>query len=144
MFHDTQTTIARLEELRQLGIRIAIDDFGTGYSSLGYLRRFKVDVLKIAREFIGPAGRGTAEWALPPSVVALGRTLDLRSWPRDRASRAAGAAARLGCEFGQGFLFSRPVDAAGIEAFMAARPAAVALLAPVRPIRAAPCPPARP
>ena len=54
MFHDTTTTISRLEAIRDLGVRIAIDDFGTGYSSLGYLRRFQVDILKIAREFIGP------------------------------------------------------------------------------------------
>ena len=54
MFHDTLTTLPRLEAIRDLGVRIAIDDFGTGYSSLGYLRRFRVDILKIARDFIGP------------------------------------------------------------------------------------------
>ena len=78
MFHDTQTTIARLQALRELGIRIAIDDFGTGYSSLGYLRRFQVDILKIAREFIGAADGGSDEWAFARAIVALGRTLGLR------------------------------------------------------------------
>jgi hypothetical protein len=63
MFHDTHTTIARLEALRALGIRIAIDDFGTGYSSLGYLRRFPVDILKIAREFIGTEDSRSDDWA---------------------------------------------------------------------------------
>ena len=52
MFRDTVTTIARLQAIRALGVRIAVDDFGTGYSSLGYLRRFPVDILKIARDFV--------------------------------------------------------------------------------------------
>ncbi|HEY7132453.1 MAG TPA: EAL domain-containing protein, partial [Candidatus Limnocylindrales bacterium] len=78
MFHDTHTTIARLQALRALGIRIAIDDFGTGYSSLGYLRRFQVDILKIAREFIGSSDAASDEWAFAKAIIALGRTLDLR------------------------------------------------------------------
>ena len=52
MFHDVEATIAKLLTLKARGVRIAVDDFGTGYSSLGYLRRFPVDYLKIAREFI--------------------------------------------------------------------------------------------
>jgi EAL domain-containing protein (putative c-di-GMP-specific phosphodiesterase class I) len=122
MFQDTQTTIARLEALRALGIRIAVDDFGTGYSSLGYLRRFKVDVLKIAREFIGPADSGSEEWAFAHAIVALGRTLDLRIVAEgieepDQLVRLRA----LGCEFGQGFLFGRPVDAASLDALIVAR-----------------------
>jgi EAL domain-containing protein (putative c-di-GMP-specific phosphodiesterase class I) len=117
MFHDTQTTIARLEALRALGIRIAIDDFGTGYSSLGYLRRFQVDILKIAREFIGSADGGSEDWAFARAMVALGQTLDLRviaegieqSGQRDHLRD-------LGCEFGQGYLFARPGDGASIAA----------------------------
>jgi diguanylate cyclase (GGDEF)-like protein len=117
MFHDTQTTIARLEALRALGIRIAIDDFGTGYSSLGYLRRFQVDILKIAREFIGSADGGSEDWAFARAMVALGQTLDLRviaegieqSGQRDQLRD-------LGCEFGQGYFFARPGDGASIAA----------------------------
>ena len=82
MFHDTHTTIARLEALRALGIRIAIDDFGTGYSSLGYLRRFPVDILKIAREFIGTEDSRSDDWALARAIVALGQTLTCGSSPR--------------------------------------------------------------
>jgi diguanylate cyclase (GGDEF)-like protein len=113
MFHDTHTTIARLQALRQLGIRIAIDDFGTGYSSLGYLRRFQVDILKIAREFIGAADGGSDDWAFAHAIVALGRTLGLRIVAE--GVEDGGQLDRLremGCEFGQGFLFARPVDGA--------------------------------
>jgi len=117
MFHDTHTTIARLQALRQLGIRIAIDDFGTGYSSLGYLRRFQVDILKIARDFIGSADGGSEDWAFAHAIVALGRTLDLRIVAE--GIEQAGQLQRLrdlGCEFGQGFLFARPADGATFTA----------------------------
>jgi EAL domain-containing protein (putative c-di-GMP-specific phosphodiesterase class I) len=119
LFQDTTTTIARLESLRALGIRIAVDDFGTGYSSLGYLRRFQVDILKIAREFVD---ENADEWAFAGAIVALGRTLGLKivaegieeAWQLERLLR-------LGCEFGQGYYFARPSDAAGFEAYYAAR-----------------------
>jgi EAL domain-containing protein (putative c-di-GMP-specific phosphodiesterase class I) len=121
MFHDTQATIARLDALRALGIRIAIDDFGTGYSSLGYLRRFRVDILKIAREFIGAAGGGSDDWAFAAAIVALGRTLGLQiiaegiedegQWHELRA---------LGCEYGQGYHFARPIDGATVARLLAA------------------------
>jgi diguanylate cyclase (GGDEF)-like protein len=110
MFHDTQTTISRLGMLRSLGVRVAIDDFGTGYSSLGYLRRFPVDILKIAREFVTPSEMGSDGWALASAIVALGRTLGLRIVAEGieepaQLERLLG----LGCELGQGFLFARPM-----------------------------------
>ena len=111
MFHDTATTLTRLEAIRELGVRIAIDDFGTGYSSLGYLRRFRVDVLKIAREFVGPADRSD-EWAFAGAIIALGRTLGLTIVAE--GIETPGQLERLqslGCAYGQGYLFARPVDA---------------------------------
>jgi EAL domain-containing protein (putative c-di-GMP-specific phosphodiesterase class I) len=116
---DADAAIAVLEELKALGIRIAIDDFGTGYSSLGYLRRFPVDILKIAREFVDD---DSAEWAFPAAIIALGRTLNLRivaegieeEWQLERLRS-------LGCELGQGYYFARPTDAAGFEAYVSAR-----------------------
>ena len=129
MFHDTQTTIARLQGLRQLGIRIAIDDFGTGYSSLGYLRRFQVDILKIARDFIGSADGGSEDWAFAHAIVALGRTLDLRIVAE--GVEQPGQLQRLremGCEFGQGFLFARPVDGATFTADTFGKPGKPALV----------------
>jgi EAL domain-containing protein (putative c-di-GMP-specific phosphodiesterase class I) len=119
LFHDTSTTIARLEAIRDLGVRIAIDDFGTGYSSLGYLRRFRVDILKIAREFVGSADN-QEEWAFAGAIVALGRTLGLTIIAE--GIEEAGQLERLralGCEFGQGFLFARPDDGEVITRFLA-------------------------
>ena len=78
MFRDTATTIARLQAIRALGVRIAVDDFGTGYSSLGYLRRFPVDILKIARDFVVSGEADPETWAFAHAIVALGQTLGLR------------------------------------------------------------------
>ena len=52
LMHDTEATIARLAALKALGVRLAVDDFGTGYSSLRYLRRFPIDILKMAKPFV--------------------------------------------------------------------------------------------
>ncbi len=118
MFRDTQATIVTLDLLRALGIRIAMDDFGTGYSSLAYLRRFPVDILKIARELIG--GPGEAEereaWAFAKAILALGRSLGLtvvaEGIETDEQLRML---RRLGCELGQGYLLGRPASAEAIE-----------------------------
>jgi EAL domain-containing protein (putative c-di-GMP-specific phosphodiesterase class I) len=119
MFHDTSTTLARLEAIRNLGVRIAIDDFGTGYSSLGYLRRFRVDILKIAREFVAPADQPD-EWGFAAAIVSLGRTLDLTIVAE--GIETSGQLERLrglGCELGQGYLFGRPSDAEATYRFIA-------------------------
>ena len=119
MFHETAMTLARLEAIRSLGVRIAIDDFGTGYSSLGYLRRFRVDILKIAREFVAPADHSD-EWAFAGAIVALGRTLGLTIVAEGIESHGQLERLRgLGCELGQGYLFGRPSDAEATFAFLA-------------------------
>jgi diguanylate cyclase (GGDEF)-like protein len=110
MFHDTHATIARLQVLRDLGVRVAIDDFGTGYSSLGYLRRFPVDILKIARDFVAPAEAGPDGWAFANAIIALGRTLGLRIVAEGIEHQGQLIQLLdLGCELGQGFLFAQPL-----------------------------------
>jgi diguanylate cyclase (GGDEF)-like protein len=118
MFHETATTLARLEAIRDLGVRVAIDDFGTGYSSLGYLRRFRVDILKLAREFVAPADHSD-EWAFASAIVALGRTLGLTIVAEGIESTGQLDRLRaLGCELGQGYLFGRPADDEATYAFL--------------------------
>ncbi len=122
MFGDVQGTIASLEALRRHGVRIALDDFGTGYSSLGYLRRFPVDILKIARDFIVD-GRGNAEdWAFAHAIVALGRSLSLAIVAEgiEDADQQARLLA-LGCDLGQGYLLCRPMDDLALEAWLRVR-----------------------
>jgi diguanylate cyclase (GGDEF)-like protein len=133
MFHDTHTTIARLQALRALGIRIAIDDFGTGYSSLGYLRRFQVDILKIARDFVGDEDASADDWAFARAIIALGQTLDLRVVAEGIETDAQLRALReLGCEFGQGYLFARPADGPTTAAAHWSRPTGARLERPAR------------
>jgi EAL domain-containing protein (putative c-di-GMP-specific phosphodiesterase class I) len=109
---DSRVVIGRLEELASLGVRIAIDDFGTGYSSLNYLRRFPVDTLKIAHDFVEELGSSAEQERLVAAILRLASTLGLDSvaegvettLQRDRL-RA------LGCPYAQGFLFCRPLPA---------------------------------
>jgi EAL domain-containing protein (putative c-di-GMP-specific phosphodiesterase class I) len=114
MVEDAEETLDTLHALRALGIRLAIDDFGTGYSSLSYLRRLPVDVLKLDRSLVTSSGAGERDAALVDAVFRLGQDLGLQTIvegveePQQRSRLVA-----LGCELGQGFLFARPMDAAG-------------------------------
>ncbi len=115
IMHETEQTLARLNELKQLGVRLAIDDFGTGYSSLSYLQQFPVDVLKIDRSFTDALLRGPNETALVRTIIALADMLGLKSVAEGVEDSQQKAQLRLlGCDSGQGFLFGHPVDAAGV------------------------------
>ena len=114
----TQATIARLEALRALGVHLAIDDFGTGYSSLSYLERFPIDILKIDRTFVSSAGATVSPIAR--AIVELGRTLGLQVVAEGIEHVAqARWLTDIGCRFGQGYLYARPMGAAAIEALLA-------------------------
>jgi diguanylate cyclase (GGDEF)-like protein len=134
MFRDSVATIARLEELRDRGLRIAVDDFGTGYSSLGYLRRFPVDILKIARDFVVPSASAPEEWAFAHAIVALGRTLGLTIIAEGIEEPGQVEQLRaLGCQLGQGYLLGRPVPADELELLLRANAAAAeAIIAAAR------------
>ena len=109
MFRDSQATIAKLQTLRERGVRIAIDDFGTGYASLTYLRRFPVDMIKIAQEFVARADADPQEWAFTGAILALGQRLGLEviaEGVEDRGQMERLVA--LGCSLGQGYHFARP------------------------------------
>jgi diguanylate cyclase (GGDEF)-like protein len=125
IFHDTTSTIARLEATRALGVRIAIDDFGTGYSSLGYLRRFQADILKVAKEFMGRSDRPD-EWPFAAAIVALGRALGMTIIAEGIEEPGQLAKLReLGCHLGQGYLFSRPLVPDETKDFLARGPLAL-------------------
>jgi diguanylate cyclase (GGDEF)-like protein len=116
---DIGQTIARLEELKRLGVGLAVDDFGTGYSSLQYLRRFPIDVLKVDRAFVADlAGSGDA--TLARAIIDLGGSFGLTVVAegiehRDQRLRLL----ELGCRLGQGFHFCRPVPPAEIDELLA-------------------------
>ncbi len=119
LMRDPEATATRLRSLKQLGIRIAIDDFGTGYSSLAYLRQFPADALKIDRSFITGMVASKQSTALLHTLVALGKSLEIETLAEGIEDKAQlDALQRERCDYGQGFLFSRPLEVEAIEAFM--------------------------
>lgn len=111
IMRDTERTLDTLSSLKALGFRLAIDDFGTGYSSLSYLQRFPVDILKIDRAFVHGMTFTGSDVVLARTIITLGKTLGLRTVAEGIETDAQRQALHeMGCEFGQGFLFSRPAS----------------------------------
>ncbi|NMO55114.1 EAL domain-containing protein [Actinoplanes sp. TBRC 11911] len=111
VLHDADQVWRDLGELRAMGIRIAIDDFGTGYSSLSYLSQMPVDVLKIDKSFIDDILANPQQMALVDTIVRLARTLDLTVVAEGiELDEHRAALVEMGCHFGQGYLFSKPVS----------------------------------
>lgn len=105
-----EQTIETLKRLKGLGTQILIDDFGTGYSSLSYLHRFPVDTLKIDRSFVNTMEDGSENGEIVRTVIALAKTLGLTIIAEGVETIHQFHQLRiLGCQMGQGYLFSRPV-----------------------------------
>jgi EAL domain-containing protein (putative c-di-GMP-specific phosphodiesterase class I) len=108
-----------LAELRALGVSLDLDDFGTGYSSLSYLHNFRLDTIKIDRSFVA---RGSGEsWEIVSAIVNLARGLRLTLIAEGVETDAQlEELRRLGCEYGQGYLFGRPVPPGPMEKLLGA------------------------
>lgn len=107
---EVERTVAILQELAAIGVRLALDDFGTGYSSLSYLKRYPIHKLKIDQSFVRSMTLGTNDQAIVASVINLGRGLGLRTIAEGVESEAElRLLQRMGCEEMQGYLFSRPL-----------------------------------
>jgi diguanylate cyclase (GGDEF)-like protein/PAS domain S-box-containing protein len=116
LLDDTTATIAKLHQLREIGVRVAIDDFGTGYSSLSYLRRFPVDMLKIDKSFVDSLGVGLDDSALARAVFELGQTLRLKTVAEGvEAASQLDVLRAIKADFGQGFHIARPLTPAAAE-----------------------------
>lgn len=119
MMRDVPATLALLNELKMLGVRLAIDDFGTGYSSLRYLRQFPFDILKIDKSFIDDVG-SNKQHELTAAIVEIGRTLRLELVAEgiERADQLDRLLS-LQCDIGQGYYFAKPLFAPDIESLLA-------------------------
>ena len=122
LLRDDEQVWSDLRSLRELGVRVAIDDFGTGYSSLSYLRQMPVDVLKIDKSFIDDVMDSEQQRALVEAIVTLADNLHLRvvaEGIEERGQREM--LLEMGCPYGQGYLFSRPVWPSEIAGWLTQR-----------------------
>jgi diguanylate cyclase (GGDEF)-like protein/PAS domain S-box-containing protein len=110
---------ADLAELKEIGVRLAIDDFGTGYSSLSYLLDLPIDVLKIDKSFVTGIASSWRRHALVEGIVRLARTLEVDVIAEGiETETERELLASMGCQFGQGYLLSVPVDADAAAAML--------------------------
>ncbi len=118
VMRDPQVAVRNMQLLRIAGVRFSIDDFGTGHSSLSQLSVLPVDELKIDRSFIAQAASGAL--TILTSTIELGHSMGLKVVAEGVEEPAAwNLLRRLGCDFAQGYLISRPLPAAQVPAFIA-------------------------
>ncbi len=122
--NDSASACRTLQALQDMGALIAVDDFGTGYSSLLSLKRFPVDVLKVDGSFVDGLGEDVNDTVIVEAVVKLAHSLGLAVVAEgvERPAQVEWLQA-FGPLYAQGFLFSRPVAAAGLVEQLAAAPA---------------------
>jgi EAL domain-containing protein (putative c-di-GMP-specific phosphodiesterase class I) len=110
LIDSSPSTRRAIEELKSLGVALALDDFGTGWSSLAYLRRFPIDVIKVDRSFVAGLGTSDEDAEVVRAVVSLGHALRLSTVAEGvETAEQASYLRDLGCDYGQGYLFGRPM-----------------------------------
>ena len=111
-----ESASSRFSRLKALGVQLYLDDFGKGYSSLNYLHRYPMDILKIDRSFVSRMGDDGGNLSIVAAIVSLGHQLGMEVVAEGIQSLEQVAKLRgMGCEYGQGFFFSHPVDGAEVE-----------------------------
>ncbi len=116
VMENAETAILMLKQIKETGVQISIDDFGTGYSSLSYLHRFPIDLLKVDRSFVSAMEENSENGEIVRTVIALAKALNLKVVAEGIESIHQFHQLRiLGCEYGQGYLFSKPLPVADIE-----------------------------
>jgi diguanylate cyclase (GGDEF)-like protein/PAS domain S-box-containing protein len=112
LVEENEREVATLARLRREGFRLAIDDFGAGYCSLSYLQRHPVDVLKLDRTVVGELGQEPHNNTLARAIIQMAGSLELRTVAEGIETTAQlRELRRLGCDLGQGYLLSRPMEA---------------------------------
>ncbi len=116
---DPQAAVAMMNELHARGVRLSIDDFGTGYASLSYLKKFRVNKLKIDQSFVRDLTEDAEDRAIVDAIIRMAQALGLSTLAEGVETRGQLEwLRRLGCEAVQGYLFSRPLPAAAFTAFL--------------------------
>jgi diguanylate cyclase (GGDEF)-like protein len=121
-----EQTVARLNVLREMGIGISVDDFGTGYAALSYLRSLPVSVLKIDRSFVTDIDTDPEAYAVAEAVVRLAQAFRLHVVAEGiETAEQARCLVEMGCTYGQGYHFARPMPGDALAERLAGRRAAV-------------------
>ncbi len=119
LMENPEASGAVLEALKNMGLSLVLDDFGTGYSSLAYLKHFPLDVLKIDRSFVKDIPNDADDVAIVRATVGLAHSLGLQVTAEGVETAEQAAFLRgLGCEYAQGYLFSKPIEAAAFVALL--------------------------
>ncbi len=112
MLHDIEKSLQWLNAVHEMGFRVYLDDFGTGYSSLSYLKLFPVDTLKVDKSFVRDMRDDNNEHTLVGAIIAMGRSLGLEIVAEGvELPDHVKALNRMGCQYAQGYYFSRPIPA---------------------------------
>ena len=120
VLEEMETTIAKMAELRALGVRFSLDDFGTGYSSLQYLKRLPLDQLKIDQSFVRDITTDANDAAIVNTIIAMGHALGLEVIAEGVETREQQAfLCAHGCSLYQGYLFARPLPLTELQALLA-------------------------
>ncbi len=119
LLNHSQEMIVMLETLRTLGSRISIDDFGTGFSNLSYLKHLPVDTVKIDKSFVADVATDSSDAAIVGSIISMSTQLELRTVAEGIETQAQLDKLRaMGCSYGQGYHFARPMSAANCESIL--------------------------
>ncbi|WP_420473974.1 putative bifunctional diguanylate cyclase/phosphodiesterase [Noviherbaspirillum sp. ST9] len=122
LFNTSSATAEQLLSMRDAGIQVAIDDFGTGYSSMAYLKKFDVDYLKIDQSFIRGTAPNSTSRTIAETIIVMAHKLGLKVIAEGvETPEQCDWLQHAGCDFGQGFLFSRPVPPDQFERLLVSR-----------------------
>jgi diguanylate cyclase (GGDEF)-like protein len=119
LLQDTESVLATLRDLRELGVRISMDDFGTGYSSIGYLQKFPFDKIKIDRSFVTDINTKSDSLAIVRALTSMSKSLRIKTTAEGVETEQELDCLRLeGCDQVQGYLISKPVPVSALGALL--------------------------
>ena len=119
LLENSETVIEQLKQLHEDGIQVSLDDFGSGYSSLTYLQRFDIDTIKIDQSFVRHLAPNATELVLCKAIILMAHELGMQVVAEGvETAQQLALLKAAGCDFGQGYLFARPMVAPEFDVFM--------------------------